>query len=46
MRGVKAINDPDVDFSDPHHPVTVPCHFSLTAGIKNCAKLNWFRELL
>lgn len=42
MQGMRAIHDPDLDFCDPRHPVTGPCHFSVVPGIKNLAPLLSF----
>lgn len=39
MRGVQAINDPELDFCDPLHPITLPCHFSVVPGMKNLCRI-------
>lgn len=40
MRGLSAINNIELEFSNPKHPVTGPCHFSVVPGIKNLAILS------
>lgn len=39
MRGIKALNDPQMKLTDTYHPISTPCHFSVIPGIKNLARL-------
>lgn len=39
MGGVRAINNLNLELQDADHPITVPCHFSVAAGMENLAKL-------